>query len=151
MRYTPFHLGFIRSNFAASKGYCTDMRPISSFLLSSALLMGCTPGNTSAQDKDLDCPELSAAFVTDHKSALADTTGRFFHDYPTPTPLTCELLGMLQEELKDDSVHYHFEHLHQRYGIRGPVQPSCSSSGITTSHWPWRSPRTGTPIRASKR
>ncbi|MFN9327331.1 MAG: hypothetical protein ACK6A5_18305, partial [Flavobacteriales bacterium] len=50
------------------------------------------------------------------KNVLSDTTGRFFTDYPDAMPLTCELLGMLQDELKDDSVRYHFEHMHQRYG-----------------------------------
>ena len=47
---------------------------------------------------------------------LADTTGRFFNDYPKPTPLTCELLLGLDSAMKDDSVRYQFEHLHQRYG-----------------------------------
>ena len=59
---------------------------------------------------------MPAAFVQHINLVLSDTTGRFFNDYPAPTPLTCELLGMLQEELKDDSVRYHFEHLQQRYG-----------------------------------
>ncbi len=62
------------------------------------------------------CEGLGPEFIAQVKNVLSDTTGRFFNDYPDPTPLTCELLGMLQDELKDDSVRYHFEHLHQRYG-----------------------------------
>jgi hypothetical protein len=69
----------------------------------------------SAQESSA-CTEVPAAFVQHVGRVLSDTTGRFFNDYPDPTPLTCELLGMLQDALKDDSVHYHFEHLHQRYG-----------------------------------
>ena len=116
LRYTPCHHRFIRSNFAIDSGYSSRMRPIHSILLSITVFMGCAPDNTSAQDIDPDCPEVSAAFVSSCKRVLSDTTGRFFNDYPAPIPLTCELLGMLQEELKDDSVRYHFEHLHQRYG-----------------------------------
>ena len=66
--------------------------------------------------QEAPCEQVPKAFVTYVTRTLSDTTGRFFNDHPTPTPLTCELLGMLQEELKDDSVRYHFEHLHQRYG-----------------------------------
>jgi len=62
------------------------------------------------------CEDLGPEFIEQVKNVLSDTTGRFFNDYPDPTPLTSELLGMLQDELKDDSVRYHFEHLHQRYG-----------------------------------
>lgn len=61
------------------------------------------------------CAEVSVEFREHIEQLLSDTTGRFFNDYPDPTPLTCELLGMLQGELKDDSIRYHLEHLHQRY------------------------------------
>ena len=61
------------------------------------------------------CEGLGPEFIEQVRNVLSDTTGRFFNDYPDPTPLTCELLGMLQDELKDDSVRYHLEHLHQRY------------------------------------
>jgi hypothetical protein len=61
------------------------------------------------------CAEVSVEFREHIEQLLSDTTGRFFNDYPDPTPLTCELLGMLQGELKDDSIRYHLEHLHQRF------------------------------------
>ncbi len=78
------------------------------------VLMGCVPDAASSQDGT--CTDVPLAFVQHVHRVLSDTTGRFFNDHPDPTPLTCELLGMLQDELKDDSVRYHFEHLHQRFG-----------------------------------
>lgn len=79
-------------------------------------MIGCAHTGLDAQAQDATCDAVPTAFEQHVHRVLSDTTGRFFHDYPTPTPLTCELLGMLQEELKDDSVRYHFERLHQRYG-----------------------------------
>jgi hypothetical protein len=76
-------------------------------------LTACTTDNTAKGDT---CDAVPPAFVAYVTRTLSDTTGRFFNDYPAPTPLTCELLGMLQEELKNDSARYHFEHLQQRYG-----------------------------------
>ena len=64
------------------------MRPIHSILLSIAVFMGCAPDNTSAQDIDPDCPEVSVSFVSSGKGVLSDTTGRFFNDYAAPIPLT---------------------------------------------------------------
>jgi hypothetical protein len=61
------------------------------------------------------CEGLGPEFIAQVRNVLSDTTGRFFTDYPDPTPLTCELLGMLQDAMKDDGVRHHFEHLHQRY------------------------------------
>ena len=72
--------------------------------------------HADASDQDSSCTKVPDTFIQHVALVLSDTTGRFFNDYPDPTPLTCELLLMLQEELKDDSVRYHFEHLHQRYG-----------------------------------
>lgn len=77
------------------------------------ILVACANAEVPQKESCDQVPEAFVAYVT---RTLSDTTGRFFNDYPTPTPLTCELLGMLQEELKDDSVRYHFEHMHQRYG-----------------------------------
>ena len=79
-------------------------------------MIGCAHTGLDAHAQDGPCDVVPTAFEQHVHRVLSDTTGRFFHDYPTPTPLTCELLGMLQEELKDDSVRYHFEHLHQRFG-----------------------------------
>jgi hypothetical protein len=78
----------------------------------------CATGVACAQGPPTNdgCEDLGPEFIEQVKNVLSDTTGRFFNDYPDPTPLTCELLGMLQDELKDDSVRYHFEHMHQRYG-----------------------------------
>lgn len=78
------------------------------------LLMGCLPDGASSQDSH--CPDVTTSFVSHVERVLSDTTGRFFNDYPKPTPLTCEVLAILHGALKDDSVRYHFEHLHQRYG-----------------------------------
>lgn len=76
-------------------------------------LLACAPEEPAGQDT---CAEVPVEFREHVKQVLSDTTGRFFNDYPEPTPLTCELLAMLHEEMQDDSVRYHFEHLHQRYG-----------------------------------
>jgi hypothetical protein len=78
----------------------------------------CATGVACAQGPPTNdgCEGLGPEFIEQVRNVLSDTTGRFFTEYPDPTPLTCELLGMLQEELKNDSVRYHFEHLHQRYG-----------------------------------
>ncbi len=93
------------------------MRHLLPFLFGSCpLLFACTAEPGLAQGQDGDCGELPASFTRYVHATLSDSTGRFFNDYPDPTPLTCELLVTLQEELKDDSVRYHFEHLHQRYG-----------------------------------
>jgi hypothetical protein len=85
-------------------------------LLAGPLLFACVAEPGRAQDQDSSCGEVPATFAQHVSLLLADTTGRFFNDYPKPTRLTCELLDMLQEALKDDSVRYHFEHLHQRFG-----------------------------------
>ncbi|MBK8498949.1 MAG: hypothetical protein IPL52_09060 [Flavobacteriales bacterium] len=85
-------------------------------LLPTVMLAGCTSLTDTSIAQDAPCEAVPAAFVEHVSLVLSDTTGRFFNDYPMPTPLTCELLAMMQEALKDDSVRYHFEHLHQRFG-----------------------------------
>lgn len=90
-----------------------DLLPL--LLATGPLLLACAAEPGHAQGQDGDCGKVPASFTRYVQGTLSDTTGRFFNDYPDPTPLTCELLVMLQEELKDDSVRYHFEHLHQRY------------------------------------
>lgn len=85
-------------------------------LLPLIALVGCVSTTDKADAQQDPCEGFPVAFAEHVSIVLSDTTGRFFNDYPDPTPLTCELLVMLQEDLKDDSVHYHFEHLHQRYG-----------------------------------
>lgn len=56
-----------------------------------------------------ECKEAPPAFIAYVERILTDSTGMFTHDYPPVTPLSCELLGMLQEELKEDSARYFFE------------------------------------------
>lgn len=51
---------------------------------------------------------------------LADSTGLFADDHPAVTPLTAELLLMLEDELKDDSARYHFERFSRRYWTEDP-------------------------------
>lgn len=80
------------------------------------VLTGCASAANEVDAQDDPCEAIDPAFAEHVRKVLSDTTGRFFNDYPAPTPLTCELLGMLQEEMKEDSVRYHFEHLHQRFG-----------------------------------
>lgn len=87
-----------------------------SALLPLLALTGCSAAGHDACSQDDPCEALTPTFVERVNLVLSDTTGRFATDYPSPTPLTCELLGMLQQEMKDDSVRYHLEHLHQRYG-----------------------------------
>lgn len=79
------------------------------------MLGACRSEPSSAQDQDKDGCALADAFVQHVSLVLSDTTGRFATDYPKPTALTCEVLSMLHDELKDDSVRYHLDHLHQRY------------------------------------
>ncbi len=89
------------------------MHPGSASAVAFAILTGCATLTGCAQDSD--CAAVPPGFARQVSLVLSDTTGRFFNDYPKPTPLTCELLAMLQDEWKDDSVRFHFEHLHQRY------------------------------------
>lgn len=89
------------------------MHPGSASAVAFAMLTSCAALTGCAQDSD--CATVPPGFARQVSLVLSDTTGRYFNDYPKPTPLTCELLAMLQDERKDDSVRYHFEHLHQRY------------------------------------
>jgi len=76
------------------------------------LLLSCAADVSEQQDT---CEAVPASFIASVERTLSDTTGRFATDYPKPTPLTCELLLGLDSAMKDDSVRYHFAHLHQRY------------------------------------
>lgn len=71
--------------------------------------------DASPQQPEGPCDGVPDAFIQYVERSLSDTTGRFFNDYPKPTPLTCELLLGLDSAMKDDSVRYQFEHLHQRF------------------------------------
>jgi hypothetical protein len=61
------------------------------------------------------CLDVPASFIQHVQAMLSDSTDLFQGAYPPATPLTCELLGMLREELKDDSARYCFERLSRRY------------------------------------
>lgn len=66
------------------------------------------------------CDQVPEAFVAYTTRTLTDSTGMFKDFYPPVTPLGCELLGMLQEELKDDSARFHFERFSRRYWSEAP-------------------------------
>ena len=66
------------------------------------------------------CDQVPEAFVAYVTRTLTDSTGMFKGFYPPVTPLSCELLGMLQEELKDDSARFHFERFARRYWKEDP-------------------------------
>lgn len=66
------------------------------------------------------CDQVPGAFVTYVTRTLTDSTDLFRGAYPPATPLTCELLGMLQEELKDDSARHCFEQFSRKYWSEDP-------------------------------
>lgn len=72
-----------------------------------------------ATQKDT-CDQVPASFTAYVARTLTDSTGMFKDFYPPVTPLGCELLGMLQEELKDDSARFHFERFSRRYWSEDP-------------------------------
>lgn len=80
-------------------------------------LLVCTSEESLQQDT---CAEVPAAFSGYVNRTLADSTDLFQGAYPPATPLTCELLGTLQEELKDDSARYCFERLSRRFWSEDP-------------------------------
>jgi hypothetical protein len=77
--------------------------------------MACTADPGSAQEVERPCTNVPEAFVVYVNAVLSDSTDLFQGAYPPATPLTCEILGMLQNELKDDSARYCFERLSMRY------------------------------------
>lgn len=66
------------------------------------------------------CGQVPETFVAYARRTLTDSTGMFKDFYPPVTPLSCELLGMLHVELKDDSARYHFERFSRRYWREDP-------------------------------
>ncbi len=83
------------------------------------LSMACA-APSPAQEAAGRCTNVPSAFVEHVTAVLTDSTDLFRGAYPPATPLTCELLGMLQEELKDDSAHYCFERLSRKYWSEDP-------------------------------
>lgn len=86
------------------------MKPMHSLIFLA--LVACSPEGTVQQDT---CTEVPASFIATVERVLTDSTGLFKHDYPPVPPLSCELLGMLQEELNDDSARYCFERFSRKY------------------------------------
>lgn len=91
------------------------MRSIQSLLLLH--LLACGQDNPGQLDT---CSDVPASFPAEVHSVLTDSTGLFKHDFPPVPPLSCELLGMLQEELKDDSARYCFDRFSRKYWSEDP-------------------------------
>ncbi|MCB0770400.1 MAG: hypothetical protein KDC00_08345 [Flavobacteriales bacterium] len=79
------------------------------------VLATCTLEPGSAQQTGPACTNVPTAFVYHVDAVLSDSTDLFQGAYPPATPLTCEILGMLQEALDDDSARYCFERLSMKY------------------------------------
>jgi hypothetical protein len=84
------------------------------------VLSACTADPGSAQEVEAPCKNVPETFVAHVNAVLADSTDLFKGAYPPATPLTCEILGMLQEALEDDSAHYCFERLSIKYWNEDP-------------------------------
>jgi hypothetical protein len=80
-------------------------------------LFACANADAPQEEPSDQVTEAFVAYVT---RTLTDSTGMFKDFYPPVTPLGCELLGMLQEELKDDSARFHFERFSRRYWSEDP-------------------------------
>jgi hypothetical protein len=63
------------------------------------VLSACTADPGSAQEVEAPCKNVPETFVAHVNAVLADSTDLFKGAYPPATPLTCEILGMLQEAL----------------------------------------------------
>jgi hypothetical protein len=81
------------------------------------ILFACANAEVPQEELCDQVPETFAAYIA---RTLTDSTGMFKDFYPPVTPLSCVLLGLLQEELKNDSVRYHFERFAQRYWSEDP-------------------------------
>ena len=91
------------------------------------------------------CTTVPSDFVVYVSHTLTDSTGIFKGDFPPVTPLSCELLGLLQEELMDDSARYCFSRLARRNWNEDPHARtthtyirrhlSFSLAMAATAHW----------------
>lgn len=81
------------------------------------LMLTSIPKGPAQQDP---CAELTRSFITYVDRVLTDSTDLFKGDFPPVTPLPCELLGMLQQELNDDSARYCFERFSRKYWSEDP-------------------------------
>ena len=108
------------SNRSRSQVYGTVLNRIPmirSIPLLIIILLGCTHDGASQSDAGASVPQ---EFVAEVQRTLTDSTDLFRGAYPPATPLTCELLSMLQEELKNDSSRYCFDRLSRRYWGEDP-------------------------------
>lgn len=80
-------------------------------------LLACSLGSPEQSD---ECSTVPAAFEAYVTRTLSDSTDLFQGAYPMAAPLTCELLGMVREELEDDSARYCFERLSRRFWDEDP-------------------------------
>ena len=107
------------------------------------VMLACVACAQEPTSPSSECDGIRDGFAVHLQEVLSDTTGRFSVDYPKPIALTCELLQGLEVAMKDDSVRYHFERLHQRYS---DPRPSAAFSYIQrhndfhlaialTTHW----------------
>ena len=113
------------SNRSRSQVYGTVLNRIPmirSIPLLIIILLGCTHDGASQSDAGAwpICSSVPQEFVAEVQRTLTDSTDLFRGAYPPATPLTCELLSMLQEELKNDSSRYCFDRLSRRYWGEDP-------------------------------
>ncbi|MBK9149193.1 MAG: hypothetical protein IPM12_15415 [Flavobacteriales bacterium] len=84
------------------------------------LFLSLTLPNAGLVAQQNDCTVVPPSFSAHISRTLTDSTGMFARDFPPVAPLSCELLGMLQEELKDDSASYCFDRLSRKYWSEDP-------------------------------
>lgn len=82
------------------------------------LLIGCADPDQGPDT--IRCPDMPDTFVSMVLRTLADSTDLFRGAYPPAAPLTCGLLSVLHEELKDDSARYCFTRLSRAHWSEDP-------------------------------
>lgn len=86
------------------------------YLVLASVIAACASGG----GQDQPCSSVATIFSAHVKAVLTDSTDLFHGAYPPATPLDCENLLLLQEELQDDSARYCFERLSRRYWREDP-------------------------------
>lgn len=113
--------------------------------MKTLFLLMLLPSGCAVSAQQDPCPQVPRAFAQYVTRTLTDSTGMFKGDFPPVTPLSCELLGFLQEELKDDSARYCFERFARQYWNEDPHARtthtyirrhlSFSLAMAATAHW----------------
>lgn len=80
-------------------------------------LLSCGQERASYQ---VGCSDVPGSFLIHVEGVLTDSTDLFQGAYPPATPLSCALLGILHEELRNDSARYCFEQLARRHWMEDP-------------------------------